>query len=59
MKVAAYIRVSTEAQTTDNQLRLSMHYVRREVGNWLKSIQRTQAHGRGRQTELARCIRDA
>jgi len=60
MKVAAYVRVSTETQTTDNQLP-SIEGLCKVRGWELVKVysENASAWSGGRQIELARCIRDA
>ena len=60
MKVAAYIRVSTEGQSTDNQLP-AIDALCKARGWELAKVysENASAWSGGRQTELARCIRDA
>src|SRR5271157_4320247 len=60
MKVAAYVRVSTETQTTDNQL-ASIEGLCKVRGWELVKVysENASAWSGGRQIELARCIRDA
>jgi len=60
MKCAAYIRVSTEQQTTDNQLP-AIEALCKARGWQLVRVysENVSAWLGGRQTELARCIRDA
>lgn len=60
MKVAAYLRVSTEDQATDNQLPSIISLC--ELRGWkLVGVysEHASAWAGGRQTELARCIDDA
>jgi DNA invertase Pin-like site-specific DNA recombinase len=60
MKCAAYIRVSTEAQTTDNQLPAIEALCKARGWELVKVYsENASAWSGGRQTELARCIRDA
>jgi len=58
MKAAAYVRVSTEMQTTDNQLP-SIEGLCKIRGWELVKVysENASAWSGGRQTELARCIR--
>jgi len=60
MKVAAYIRVSTETQTTDNQLPAIKELCKNRSWELVKIYsENASAWSGGRQGELARCIRDA
>ena len=60
MKVAAYIRVSTETQTTDNQLPAIKELCKNRGWELVKIYsENASAWSGGRQVELARCIRDA
>jgi len=60
MKAAGYIRVSTEAQTADNQLPAIEALCRARGWELVKIYsEHASAWTSGRQTELARCIRDA
>ena len=60
MKAAAYIRVSTETQTTDNQLPAIKELCKRRGWELVKIYsENASAWSGGRQAELARCIRDA
>jgi DNA invertase Pin-like site-specific DNA recombinase len=60
LKAAAYIRVSTETQTTDNQLPAVKELCKRRSWELVKIYsENASAWSGGRQTELARCIRDA
>ena len=60
MKVAAYVRVSTDSQTPDNQLPGITQLC--ELRGWkLVGVYREHASAwaGGRKTELARCVHDA
>ena len=60
MKVAAYIRVSTETQTTDNQLPSIKELCKNRSWELVKIYsENASAWSGGRQAELDRCIRDA
>ena len=60
MKAAAYIRVSTETQTTDNQLPAIQALCNARGWELVKVYsENVSAWSGGRQTELARCIKDA
>jgi DNA invertase Pin-like site-specific DNA recombinase len=60
MKAAAYIRVSTETQTTDNQLPAIKELCKNRGWELVKIYsENASAWSGGRQAELARCIRDA
>jgi len=60
MKVAAYIRVSTETQTTDNQLPAIKELCKNRSWELVKIYsENASAWSGGRQAELDRCIRDA
>ena len=60
MKAAAYLRCSTEMQTTDNQLPAIEALCRARGWDLVKVYsENVSAWSGGRQAELARCIRDA